>query len=979
MNSRTILPVVAVLLCATLAQAQSPRHITAGRSPVPTTPSPVRNPLDVRIHKLKNGLTVMLSVNKAEPRIQTLIAVRAGSKNDPADNTGLAHYLEHLLFKGTDRFGTSDFASEKVYLDEVERLYEQYNHTTDDAARRAIYRKIDSVSQTAATFAIANEYDKMVASIGAKDINAFTSFEQTVYVNDIPANQLEKWLQIEGERFRNPVIRLFHTELEAVYEEKNISLDNDGRKLSEATLRSLFPNHPYGTQTPIGTVEHLKNPSIKKLREYLASYYVPNNMAIILSGDIEPEKALAAIEEAFGGLKPGSVPPFTFAPAPPISAPIEKSVYGQEAERLQIAFRFAGAGTHESRLVEVLDLLLAYKTAGFIDLNLKKKQRVQDASSYPMPMKDYTIHYITGTPREGQTLEEVRDLLLEQIEHVKRGEFDDETLKAVIRNLAVDEARGYESNAGRAYTMLHAYVTGMDWEQIANHIDELAKITKKDVVEFANHAYAGNYVIVYKRKGENPDPEKGVDKPEITPVSVNRDAQSQFVTNILERQTAPIEPSFVDYSRDISKVQLKNGLPLYYVENKENGLFTLTYVFNIGKDNDKRIPLAVRYLQFLGTDQYTPDQLAREFFKLGLQYEVTPMLDQVRLEVSGLGDSFEEGVRLFEHLIANAKPDQKALETMVEGDLKSRANAKLNKQTIMWDALRSYAMYGKDNPFTDRMSEAQLKALKAEDIVGVARSLSTYPHKVLYYGPLPSGAVAEVINKVHKTPAVLKDIPKPVTYARQEMTENVVYFVEHDMVQAELLWLSKSNRFDPTIVPMAKVFNEYFGGGMSSVVFQTIRESKALAYATFGAYAEPWRSEDPYYIMGYLGTQADKLPEAIPAMQELLRELPRTDQAFVLAREAMRNKIETERITRDAVFSDMLDAERMGLDHDIRRDIYAALDKMTIDDVLAFHRDKFADRKYALLVLGSKKNINMDELGKHGRIVELTLPEIFGY
>ncbi|MCG9879728.1 MAG: insulinase family protein, partial [Bacteroidia bacterium] len=182
------------------------------------------DPMKVRTYVLKNGLTVMMAINKKEPRVQTYIATKAGSKNDPADNTGLAHYLEHMLFKGTDKYGTKDWEKEKVQLDKIDALYELYNKTTDEAARKKIYRQIDSVSGIASKYAIANEYDKLMQSIGAQGTNAFTSLEQTVYVNDIPENNLSKWISIEAERFRNPILRLFHTELEAVYEEKNISM-----------------------------------------------------------------------------------------------------------------------------------------------------------------------------------------------------------------------------------------------------------------------------------------------------------------------------------------------------------------------------------------------------------------------------------------------------------------------------------------------------------------------------------------------------------------------------------------------------------------------------------------------------------------------------------------------------------------------------------------------------------------------------------
>lgn len=943
-----------------------------------TPPTVGIDPLNVKIYKLKNGMTVMVSVNKSEPRLQTMIAVRAGSKNDPADNTGLAHYLEHLLFKGTDRYGTLDYSKEKGYLDQIEAMYEEYNHTTDATVRKLIYHQIDSISGEAAKYAIANEYDKLLASIGATGTNAFTSMEQTVYVNDIPSNQFEKWVTIEAERFRNPVLRLFHTELEAVYEEKNIGMDNEARKVNETTLAALFPHHPYGTQTTIGTVEHLKNPSIKKIRDFYARQYVPNNMAIIISGDVDPDKVFAQIEKAFGDMSPGEIPAFSYKPEPVRAAPTVRTVWGPEAEHLQLAYRFSGAGTKDANILEVTDLLLAYKTAGFIDLNLRKQQKVQDASSSPWVLKDYSVHFLTGKPKEGQTLEEVRELLLDQVEKVKRGEFDEQTLKAVVRNLKVDQMRQYETNTGRCYAMLDAFTTGRDWEVAARHLDELALVTKSDIVEFAKRNYGNDYVIVYKRKGVDSSIVK-VDKPAITPIEVNRDAQSPFVQKMVATNAIDVRPTFVDYNKDIKTVSLKNDLPMLYVANNENGLFNLYYVFDMGKNNDRKLPFAVNYLQYLGTDKYSAEQLAKEFFKLGAEFGVSTANDQVYVTLSGLSESFEDAVKLFEHVLTNMKPDDAALKQLVARELKSRADAKLNKRTILQEGLRNYAVFGKNNPFTDRLSEAQLTALTSKELVGTLRGLREYKHRVMYYGPQLDQNVSEVLNRYHTVPATFKPYPKATEYVRNETNENVIYFVDFEMVQAEVMWLNKQGIFDAKSLPMISLFNEYFGSGMSSVVFQTIRESKALAYSTFSVYGIPQKKEDPHYAIAYVGTQADKLPEAIPAMQELLTSLPRTEQSFVTAKEAIRKQIETERIVRTGILFDYLAAQKRGVDHDLRQDTYASLDKIGIDDVIRFHKDRYTGRKYTMCVLGSKKKINMTDLAKYGRVVELSLNDVFGY
>jgi predicted Zn-dependent peptidase len=436
------------------------------------------DPYKARIYKLKNGLTVYMTVYKDEPRIQTFIAVRAGSKFDPDDATGLAHYLEHMLFKGTDKYGTKDYAKEKVYLDQIENLFEVYRKTTDKNKRKIIYHEIDSVSGIASQYAIANEYDKMLSSIGAKGTNAYTSVEQTVYVNNIPSNQLAKWLTIEAERFRNPVMRLFHTELEAVYEEKNRGLDNDDNKEWEALYRGLFPTDPYGTHTTIGTIEDLKNPSIKKVLEYYHTYYVPNNMAICLSGDFDMDEAIKLIDEKFGSYESKQVPVFHPPVEKPITSPVTENVYGPQPAELMMAYRFPGAVSHDADMITMISKILYNRTAGLIDIDLNQSQKVLDASAFVDDMKDYSAFILYGKPRNGQTLEQVKDLLLAEVEKLKKGDFPDWLPAAIINNIKLSETKSLESNRRRAHAFVNAFVLGEPWEEYISQTERLSKITK---------------------------------------------------------------------------------------------------------------------------------------------------------------------------------------------------------------------------------------------------------------------------------------------------------------------------------------------------------------------------------------------------------------------------------------------------------------------------------------------------------------------
>lgn len=935
------------------------------------------DPLNARLYTLKNGLTVYMTVNKNEPRIQTNIAVRTGSNNDPKDATGLAHYLEHMLFKGTDRYGSLDYSKEKPLLDKIEALYEEYRVTKDEAKRKEIYAQIDKVSGEAAKYAIASEYDKMLSSIGAKGTNAYTSFEQTVYVNDIPSNMLEKWIKIEGERFRNPVLRLFHTELEAVYEEKNISLDNDRRTAYFTVLENLFPTHNYGQQTTIGTIEHLKNPSIKKIKEYYSNYYVPNNMAICISGDFDPDQVIELIDQSFGSFTNKPVTPYNGPEEAPVKSIKKIELKGPEAEFVNIGFRIPGVAHEDVPALDMIDYMMSNSSAGLIDLNLVKQQKVLSAYGFSMTMTDYGVYMLGGSPKEGQKLEEIESLLLSQLEMVKKGEFDESLVKAVVNDLEISKMRLFESNRGRASEFVEAFITGQDWSDYIQKIEKIRALTKADIVRVANKYFGKNYMVVYKRIGERDNVK--VVKPEITPVEVNREAQSDFVKSIVSMETPAIAPRFLDYATDIQKGNLTNGVPVHYVKNEENTLFTLYYLLDIGSKHDKELAFAIDYLPFLGTEKYSPDEISKKFYELGTSFAVNSGDDMVYVYISGLTKNFDESVELFEHLLKNAKPDDAALKSFVDRELKGRSDSKLNKRAILWGGMMNYGQYGSKNPFNDKMSEAKLKSLKAEDLVNKIKTLTDYQHRVLYYGPAPKEEVMASLNKLHQAPATRLPVPTDEPYQFQPVGGNKVYFVNYEMVQAEVLWLSRSVDYSPDMYNAARMFNEYYGGNMSSIVFQTIRESKALAYSTFSSYRTPSKAGDPFFVQAYVGTQADKLHDAIAGMNELLTEIPESENLFNGSKLSIKNQIETERIIRTSILFNYESAVKHGIDRDQRADIYNALDELTFKDVQDFHAKYISGQKYNLLVLGSKDKIDIKSLAKYGEVVELSLEDLFGF
>jgi zinc protease len=937
------------------------------------------DPLKVRIYTLKNGLKVYLSQYNIAPRIQTQIAVKAGGKNDPATNTGLAHYLEHIMFKGTADFGTLNWGSESVLLDSIEHMFTEYGKLKDSVERANYYKLIDQVSNEAAKLAIANEYDKMVGELGAQGTNAYTTEDRTVYINDIPANQVASWLEIEGNRFKKIVPRLFHTELEAVYEEKNRSLDNDYWKTYESLYNGIFKKHPYGTQTVIGTIEHLKNPSITEIKNYFNTYYRPNNVAICMSGDLDYDKTIALVDKNFGDWSPNEqLPTWAKVQEDPIDAPIVKEVYGPDAEWVQLGFRFDGRGSDDAKLLRLTDMILANSKAGLIDINLKQQQKVIEPSCYVDYLNDYSIHTFSGNPREGQSLEEVKNLFLEQIDLVKKGEFEDWLIDATINDLKKSRIRSSEQNWSRSNDLVMSFTNNIPWNEYIDETESLRKFTKEDIVRFANEHYKDNYVAVYKRNGKDPNALK-VTKPSITKVTLNKEDKSPFHQKILDNPVDKLKPVYLDYAKDVTTLKMNKDVEVLYTPNNENDLFTLYYLSDVGTNNNPKMNMAVEYLEYIGTEDMTAEELQKEFYKLGCSFNVFASGDQTYVYLEGLNETMEKSVELFEKLLSNPKADDAALGKMIDGIFKKREDQKKSKGAIMFSGLMNYGLYGAKSSFTNVVSNKDLRELKSQELVDIIKDFTKTQHRVLYYGPKKSDELVASLNTYHILPAELKPVPEPVTFSMPDVDKSTVYWADYDMVQEEIMFLSKEQEFSVEQAPMARMFNEYFGGSMSSPVFQELREAQGLAYSAFAYYGTASKPENNDMFYAYIGTQADKQPEAMKAMLGLLQDFPKSENGFEVSKNAILNQIESQRITKANILFNYESARKKGIDYDIRKDIYDKVQNYTLEDVAKFQEQQLKDNKYNVVLIGSKDKINFKDLKKYGEVKQLSLDEIFGY
>lgn len=579
-----------------------------------------QNPaLQVKKHVLDNGFTVFLNEDKTAGNVYGAVVVKAGGKNDPADATGMAHYLEHLLFKGTTELGTLDYLKEKPHLDSIVMYYDSLGNTKDENERRRIQLLINRQSVEAAKYALPTEFDKLVKSIGGTGLNAFTSADMTVYHNAFPGEQLDKWIEIYSHRFQNPVFRSFQSELEVVYEEKNMGMDNFQRKMFEEMCSNLFRNQPYGTQTTIGSVEHLKNPSLRKMYEYFNTYYVANNMALVLSGNFDSEKYLPLIKEKFGKLRTGTVPKFPDYPATGFKGREQKQVRMTPIKVSLIGYKtFAAAHKDKAAMDVALKLLFNGSETGKLN-KLQREGKVLFAAGFDMTFNnDGAVIFFVVPKIVGQSIKKAEKLLFTEINKIKRGEISDRELEIIKKETFVNFQTQLEDHRSRALLMVSAFSEGVNWEDVVNYSHEIDRITKADVLRVANTYFGDNYFALHSRTGF---PKKQtIAKPGFKPVTTPQKEESAYAKKFNSTISTASNPKFLDFEKDATLLTINESNKLYVVKNPTNDIFRIDVKFRVGTETLKKLDLSSQLFSYFRPKDWTLDSFKEEFALLGLSY-----------------------------------------------------------------------------------------------------------------------------------------------------------------------------------------------------------------------------------------------------------------------------------------------------------------------------------------------------------------------
>ncbi len=938
-----------------------------------------KNTLSVKEYKLSNGLTVWLNEDTSQPKVIGSIIVKAGAKDSP--NTGVAHYFEHIMFKGTDKIGTINYEKEKVWLDSISNKYDELATTSDDSKRLEIQKEINELSIKAADYVIPNEFNRLVSQYGGTALNAGTSWDYTMYFNTFSPQYIAQWCEINSERLINPVFRMFQSELETVYEEKNMYVDMLGSQAAEKIIEEFFKPHPY--QYPIiGSTENLKNPRLSEMEKFFDKYYVASNMGLVLSGHFDVEEVLPILENTFGKVRKGNVEKKELEMPAAIDGKVNLKV------KLPIPFFRANAllwrGVPSNHPDEIglnlaMSLLSNENKTGLLD-KLTIDGELMMSAGFTLSLNDAGIIALLAIPNiPFQTYRSAQKLVFGAIEKVKNGDISDE----MFQSLKLEHQRNHllelESLDKRNQKMIEVFAKGLSWDDYLQHASNIETITKQDVIAIANKYLTSDYFDVKKKTGKYPNAK--IDKPPFKAVeTVNRDAESEYSKWLETLESIDFTPRYLKFEEEANTTVLgKNQLvTLYHTPNEINNVFNLTMSFEIGSDELSTLTPLMSYLNYIGTDKYTVEQFNEELQKLGSTLSFRVTTSRFIITVSGFDSLFEETFDLTTHFLTNLKVDKSKLKKLIkEKKLEDKAIRKSSDE--LGKAIAEKVKFGDRSRYLTRLSEKELKKISATQLASDLQRVLTTESNFHYSGTLLDERVSQIVNKLFPTDEVKVESINPTFRDGLTYSNTKIFFFNdskatQSIVQAYLLGPTQNTMYDKHL---SQLFNAYFGSGMSSLMFQEIREFRSLAYRASSSFENPAiRLDDKAMLFNMLlSTQADKTTDALKALHSLLTDMPLSDKRLDAAKESLINQAQSAYPNfRDK--SQLIASYKLqGYDEDPNKLLVEDVSKMDLNDLEDFYKRHIQGQTVVYIIVGNKKQIDMEKLQQMGEIEEMRVKD----
>jgi len=938
-------------------------------------PLDVTPDMAVHIHTLDNGLCVYLAENHDEPWISCRVAVRAGAAQEPVEATGLAHYLEHMLAnKGSRALGTRNAEAERPLLDQIRALYEQLRkHELGSPQRAATLAEIDGVNQRANHWAIANELKQAYGLLGARRLNASTSHDRTVYTVDIPSNRLPAWALLEGDRFSAPVFRGFPTELETIVEEKNRALDNPSRVLHRATMGLLWAGHPYARDV-LGEVAHLLCPSILETERFFARWYVPNNMAVILVGDLDPAAALTLVEDNFGGLEARELPAYT-SPVPALSSGTQQVQIQHHGDpELRLVWRTVPRSHEDAEALILADMMLNNSSTGLLDTRLTQRQKVRGAGSFPGMRVQGGTQTVWGRPRIDQSLDEVEALLREQVQALCEGDFRDDDLEALIANFEVGELRRLESNQAQAALMIDAFVHGHSWPAVRGRVARLATLGREQVSDAARRWLGEDLVVARRVEGD----------PEVTKIPVfglsELELDDSSRSALFQRATTlpgpKLEVQVLAQDQHYTLETTSQGR-IYRAANPNNDLFQLTVRRELGSAHDPVLAKALALWGQAGVGELDLEGYRRALFHEAAGMAVDCRRQQTDISLAGRACSLPRILPLIRARLSAPVLSDQVRRRWAE-DLVGKRKQRIETAGFKFQALKQWALRGPDSPYlAEALSNKAVLDLGLDALRSAPGQLRQVEQTVFYAGPHSREEVYALLglDSADTLAPALAPAYRAQRYTSHSGTR--IYVIDHEAAQTQIGLYLPARRFDSADSALYRLFQDYMGGP-AGLVFQELRESRGLAYTAQGGFGSGARLGDDNLVWARAASRPDRTAEAVTLLLDLYRSFPAQTQRFERAQASAIEKLIGTRI-RFRGFGLTAEAWRLrGLEGDPRPQVLAALRELDLDALSSFAAP-LANAGAAVVLAGDTRHMDMDALARLGDIELLTLDDLVAY
>jgi predicted Zn-dependent peptidase len=933
--------------------------------------------IDVKKIVLDNGLTVYLNEDHNATKVFGAVAVNAGSKNDPASSTGIAHYLEHMLFKGTQTIGTSNWQEEQKYMNKIISLYDELGKANEQSVIDSIQKEININTVAASKYNMPNELDKLVNSIGGTGLNAFTSDDMTFFHNSFPSSQINKWIKLYSERLINPVFRSFQSELEVVYEEKNRSMDNFIFKIFEELNQNMFKGHPYGTQTTLGSVEHLKKPSLTNMYKFYKKYYVASNMALVLVGNFDSDKVIPIIKEEFGRLPKGEHAITNFSKPKGFAERILVKRRYTPVKLGILGYKTVPENNKDNYVIEVIATLLNNENqTGLLD-KLTTNNKLMISQAMQMPYKDDGALIIYYLPKiMGQSLGKAEALVMAEVNKIKMGEFPVELLENAKRMIIQDHEFMMEDIEERGIELGSMYVMGKNLEEFNSYVQNIKKITKNDIKEVSSKYFGEGYFALQSKMGF---PKKTkLNKPGFDPVKPQQFNTSDFAKKFEEIKGTETKPKFIDFKRDVEIVELGKISKLYANKNPYNDLFSMTISYNIGKNKYKELEFLTNLLDISGTNKYSVDTFKTKFADLGITYYFSVDKNNFNIELEGNQKGIKNALSLIKELLDNPSFDKDNVSQVVEM-IQNDRKMTYKEPSAMGNVLLNYALFKQESEFLTQPSIKEYKKYTADSIKTILKNLNAYSADVYYTGNSNVDDISKLLNNTLNLGNSINNEAYIVREAEYNSTNKVYFVNDKNSVQSQVYFCVNGNEYESQSYPYINAFNTYFGRGFSGLVMQEIREYRSMAYSAYGYYLTPYKQGSKSSLIGYIGCQADKTIDAIEVMDSLITKMPQKPERI----DMIRDKLYLEAQTAYPDFRDVPEKvayyKKFNINQDPNIKASEVYNKLKFDDIYNFYLKSIAKKPLVITIYGDKKKINIEELQKYGKFIELSKPDIYYY